>query len=92
MPKLNRRDFLKLTALTSGAVAFSTFAPPHILTSPDQKGIIIFVFDAMSARNLSVYGYPRQTTPNLERFAARSTIYHAHNSAGNYTTPVPPLC
>lgn len=87
MPKLTRRDFLKLTALTGGAAALSSIAPSDIYASSDQKGIIIFLFDAMSARNLSVYGYPRPTTPNLERLAARSTVFHAHNSAGNYTTP-----
>jgi arylsulfatase A-like enzyme len=87
MSKLTRRDFLKLTAITGGATAFATLTPHSAFANPDQKGVIIFVFDAMSARNLSVYGYPRKTTPNLERFAARSTVYHAHNSAGNYTTP-----
>lgn len=87
MTKLSRRDFLKLTALTGSVAALSTFAPQNIFASTNQKGVVIFVFDAMSARNLSVYGYPRKTTPNLERLAARSTVFHAHNSAGNYTTP-----
>lgn len=41
----------------------------------------------MSARHLSLYGYPRQTTPNLDRFAERATVYHAHTASGNYTTP-----
>lgn len=87
MSTLTRRDFLKLTALSSGAVAFSTLTSRHSFVNPNQKGVIIFVFDAMCAQNLSVHGYPRNTAPNLERFAARSTVYHAHNSAGNYTTP-----
>ena len=41
----------------------------------------------MSARNLSVYGYPRPTTPNLERFAERATVYHSHIAGGNFTIP-----
>ncbi len=40
----------------------------------------------MSARNLSVYGYPRNTTPGLERIAERALVYHSHYSAGNFTT------
>lgn len=87
MPKLTRRDFLKLTALAGSVAVLSTLAPKNTFASTSQKGVIIFVFDAMSAPNLSVYGYPRPTTPNLERFAARATVYHSHNSAGNYTTP-----
>ncbi len=49
--------------------------------------VLIFLFDALSAFNLSVYGYPRRTSPNLERFAGQSTVYHFHHSAGNFTTP-----
>lgn len=53
-------------------------ARPHVL---------IFLFDALSAFNLSVHGYPRRTSPNLERFGEISTVYHFHHSAGNFTTP-----
>jgi len=47
----------------------------------------MILFDALSASHLSLYGYPRQTSPNLERLAARATVYHNHHSAGNFTTP-----
>lgn len=86
MAKLSRRDFLKLAA-AGGTAALSELMPRNVFTGETPKGVIIFVFDAMSARNLSVYGYPRRTTPNFERFASHATVFHAHNSAGNYTTP-----
>jgi arylsulfatase A-like enzyme len=41
----------------------------------------------MSAKNLSLYGYQRETTPNLARLAARSTVYHSHYSTSNFTSP-----
>jgi len=40
----------------------------------------------MSALNLSLYGYPRETSPFLSNFAERSTVYHSHYSASNFTT------
>jgi arylsulfatase A-like enzyme len=91
MSKLSRRDFLKLAALTPAAMAFSGVAQ-NLQSLKIQGGnpltsVIILVFDAMSARNMSLYDYPRKTTPNLERFAERATVYHAHHSAGNFTTP-----
>jgi arylsulfatase A-like enzyme len=49
--------------------------------------IIILVFDAWSAENVSLYGYPRPTMPHLEAFAERALVYHNHYSAGRYTTP-----
>jgi arylsulfatase A-like enzyme len=48
---------------------------------------LILVFDALSARHLALYGYHRETTPNLERFARRAVVYHNHHAGGNFTTP-----
>ena len=53
----------------------------------NAKNIIIIVFDACSADNVSLYGYKRQTTPNLDRFAQNALVYHRHYSAGNFTVP-----
>ncbi len=90
MSALSRRDFLKLLAGTSaglGALGFKGLRDLALAGNDKQPNIIVLVFDAMSARNLSLYGYPRPTTPNLERFAQRATVYHAHYSAGNFTVP-----
>ena len=92
MKKISRRDFLK----SSSAILLGSMVPGvarrFLDQSPGHQGqpspnIIVLVFDAMSAENLSVYGYRRATTPNLERFAERATVFHRHISAGNYTTP-----
>jgi membrane-anchored protein YejM (alkaline phosphatase superfamily) len=89
MPRISRRDFLKTSA---ALVANATFArAARILSSAhpqaiNKPNILIFVFDAMSARHLSLYGYARRTTPNLEKFAERASVYHRHYSAGNFTT------
>lgn len=86
---LNRRDFLKaLAALSAGSLAAASIPTLGRLRAPsDKPNVIILVLDAMTARNLSVYGYARPTTPNLERLASRATVYHSHYSAGNFTTP-----
>ncbi|MBI5840043.1 MAG: sulfatase-like hydrolase/transferase [Chloroflexi bacterium] len=91
MPSPSRRDFLKIAAVTSASLALSRYLPwkqpSHSLEGSSDRNVIILVFDAMSARHLSVYGYPRKTTPNFERFAGRANVYHAHYSPGNYTVP-----
>src|SRR6266542_2478024 len=89
MFKMNRRDFLKLgaTFLAGSAYPSVSRAVSSVrLRDTSKPNILIFVFDAMSARHLSLYGYPRRTTPNLERFAERASVYHAHYAAGNFTT------
>lgn len=89
MSPLNRRDFLKL-ALASSLVSVLRWLPAQTAASvggtAGQPNILVLVPDALSARHLALHGYPRQTTPNLDRFAAHATVYHQHYAAGNFTT------
>jgi arylsulfatase A-like enzyme len=86
----SRRDFIKfLATLPFPTVVrgehsgkFSPLSEGHHLPN-----ILILVFDAFSAHHIPIYGYRRQTTPNLSRFANRATVFHSHYSAGNFTTP-----
>ncbi len=82
-----RRDLLKLMALIPALAAtrFDARALPG--SDSDAPGAIVIVLDTLSALNLSLHGYPRRTSPNMERMAARSTVYHAHYSTANFTSP-----
>lgn len=90
--KLSRRDFLKIAALLSLSSLYPLnkelpgehFTVEHAEPTPN---IILFVFDALSAENMSLYGYARKTTPQIERFAATANVYHAHYAGGNFTIP-----
>jgi len=87
---ISRRNFLKVSAALS--TTFIADRLPGRLSDINQQhkttpNILVILFDALSAANISLYGYPRKTTPNLEKFAARSTVFHNHHSAGNFTTP-----
>jgi arylsulfatase A-like enzyme len=89
-PFLSRRDFLKLAGMLSLAPLLNGL--PDIRAPQPAGGlvppnVIFLLFDAMSAANLSLYGYRRPTTPNFERLAGRATVYHNHHSAGNFTSP-----
>ncbi|MBL8102211.1 MAG: sulfatase-like hydrolase/transferase [Anaerolineales bacterium] len=91
MSKISRRSFLKLVGAAAPAVLFpavTSWAEKNLNQGDSSKpNVIILLLDAMSATNLSVYGYPRPTTTNLERFADHATVYHSHYSGGNYTIP-----
>ncbi|UCG22784.1 MAG: sulfatase-like hydrolase/transferase, partial [Chloroflexota bacterium] len=90
MGQVSRRDFLKLLPL----LPLMKVSWPHILPeerqlqqSPSGPNILVLVFDTLSASHMSLFGYDRQTTPNLARFAERATVFHRHQAAGNFTTP-----
>lgn len=88
--RLSRREFLKSLAFFAPGMFFSKYLQKPTSQWTDlgtKKNVIIIVFDALSAKNISLYGYPRATMPNLARIAQKATVYHNHYAAGNFTTP-----
>ena len=87
--KLSRREFLEVLPL----LLSSSFLPANYRlisgknSATNQPNIILILFDTLSASDLSLYGFSRNTTPKLNRFAERATVYHRHYSAGNFTSP-----
>lgn len=49
--------------------------------------VLVIVLDAVRARNLSLYGYERPTTPVLESFAARGATFTNAWSTSPWTLP-----
>ena len=98
--RISRRDFLKLAG-TAGAASLLGSIPSgnfgqlfaggsrslSLGSGDGRPNVIMLLFDALSAFNLSLYGYHRQTSPNLDLLAQRATVYHAHRTAANFTTP-----
>lgn len=86
--KFSRRDFLKLTSLLPLTWAIQPLVKlKNQPASLDKPNIILLVFDAWSALHVPLFGYVRNTMPNLERFAANVNVYHNHYSAGTFTVP-----
>lgn len=89
--QMHRRDVLKLLSasvlLPYIGCKGQAIAKGEHPSDGQRPNVLIFLFDTLSARNMSLYGYRRDTTPNLSRVAARSNVYRAHHAAGNFTTP-----
>lgn len=88
--QMTRRDFLKLAGLLPLSVvntALGNWLKPYGHPQVQSQNVIIVVFDALTARNISLYGYPRDTMPNLSRLAEKAVVYHNHYAGGNFTTP-----
>jgi arylsulfatase A-like enzyme len=79
--------------LSSVAGGFAIRNPARFLSAgaaPNAAGkpnIILIVMDTVRADHTSVYGYDRDTTPNLRRFAAEASLYRNAISAANWTAP-----
>jgi arylsulfatase A-like enzyme len=82
---INRRNFIKL----AGLLPLSFAAPRwtrHLPDAGSRKNVILLLFDAFTASDISLYGYQRETTPNLARLANRAVVYHNHYASSNFTT------
>ncbi len=86
--RINRREFLKILGLLGGALPLIRPRPQARLNAatPGGPNLLLLVFDTFSAEHMSLYGYGRKTTPQLERLSARATVFHEHYAGGNFTT------
>jgi arylsulfatase A-like enzyme len=66
----------------SGRVAMSGLPAQR----PDSN-ILLITFDALSAEDMSVYGNKLLTTPNIDAFASKGTVFTNFYSASTFTTP-----
>jgi arylsulfatase A-like enzyme len=51
----------------------------------EPRGAILILLDAARADRFSAYGYPRPTTPSMDRLAGRGVVFRNHYTQGTYT-------
>ncbi len=54
---------------------------------PASIDVVLVVIDTLRARNVSLYGYERRTTPNLEALARDGVTWDAAITPGTWTVP-----
>lgn len=52
-----------------------------------KSNILLITFDALSAEDMSLYGYKLPTTPNIDVFARNATVFTNFYSTSTFTTP-----
>lgn len=55
----------------------------------DAPNVLLIVLDTVRAQELSLYGYPRRTTPRLERLAATGVRFDRAIATSSWTLPSP---
>ncbi len=53
----------------------------------EKFNVILIVIDALRADHLGCYGYKRDTSPNIDKFAKEGAIFTQAISQGSYTPP-----
>jgi arylsulfatase A-like enzyme len=80
---------LAIVLLTFGSRAWAerralASLPP---ASVGARNVVLIVWDTVRAGNLSLYGYGRPTSPNLERLASRGTRFDQAFASAPWTLP-----
>lgn len=57
------------------------------MSSQTRPDIILIVLDTLRADRLSCYGYPRETSPNLDEFAKSGIVFERAISPAQWTIP-----
>jgi arylsulfatase A-like enzyme len=65
-------------------VATSSSSSPQM---NDRPNIILIIMDTVRADHLSLYGYKKDTTPNLRKFSEEATLYDRAIAPSNWTLP-----
>ena len=91
-----RRLSLALTLLLA-IYGFPIIVGPYLASSrraetapvagQEKPNVILLILDTVRAANLSVYGYARPTTPNLERIAAQGVTFETAIATSPWTAP-----
>ncbi len=53
----------------------------------NQPNIVLLTFDALTARDMSLYGYSVPTTPFISKWAKDAYVFDRVEAAGNFTSP-----
>jgi arylsulfatase A-like enzyme len=92
-----RRQFLLGATAGIAAVALGTHAGLAVaerralarLVRPTARmpNVLLIVLDTVRAQSMSLYGYSRPTTPNLERLATQGTLFTRAIAPSSWTLP-----
>jgi arylsulfatase A-like enzyme len=87
--QFSRREIIKLASLLSLSYPLPALinGPNQLLTYPGAPNVLFIVFDTMSSKHLSLYGYERDTTPHFNRIAEKAYVFRNHYASAEFTTP-----
>ena len=80
---------LAITVISLGSRAWSEYRAVATLPPPPAgaRNVLFIVWDTVRAGNLSLHGYGRKTSPNLERLAAGGVRFDQAFSTAPWTLP-----
>ena len=73
--------------IKGGSKLISQESTKSSLVHQNKPNIILITFDALTARDMSLYGYHRPTTPFISEWSKNATVFTKAEAQSNYTYP-----
>lgn len=85
--RLNKWELLQEKRSLTAKESFDNIrnSPKVTMDNKSQPNIILFTFDALTAENMSSYGYHRKTTPFIDKWAEQATLFKRAESESNHS-------
>ena len=94
---LTRRQFLfsagvTIAGLALGVSAWDTLSEKLLTVNlstprPKSPNVLLIILDTVRAKNLSLYGYPRSTSLQLEKLAKDAVVFNQAVATASWTLP-----
>jgi len=72
---------------SDGVYLFRDYVHTTAPSATQLPDVYLITIDALRAKDMSLYGYDRATTPNLQRFSEHAFVFDSFFAASNFTTP-----
>jgi arylsulfatase A-like enzyme len=83
----SRRDILRIGAASLTTPLLTACNPKTSAAAIDKPNVIIFLSDTLRADHLQPYGYPRQNSPEIQKFSREAINLRKMSSAATWTKP-----
>ena len=70
-----------------GAALVQHERKPRLVPTPNSPNVIYVVIDTQRRDRLGMYGYPKDVSPNIDRFAAESIVFEDAYTTSSWTWP-----
>src|SRR5262245_16816638 len=84
---LKRGSFIRLAALLLLVVMLASWTRAQVPEALKRWSVLLITVDCLRPDHMSVYGYARDTTPNLAKLAPESLVFDNAFSSSAWTTP-----
>jgi choline-sulfatase len=86
-PREGGTSLIRVAALMAGMLLIALVIVASIQRPKRVTSVVLVVLDTVRADHLTPYGYPKETTPRLARFAQEGLLFEQARSAAPWTLP-----